>query len=34
VFGAISLLYLTAAVLALWALPAAAAICRDTGRDT
>jgi DHA1 family multidrug resistance protein-like MFS transporter len=33
VFGAISLLYLTAAALALWALPAAV-ICRSPGRDT
>jgi DHA1 family multidrug resistance protein-like MFS transporter len=34
VFGAISLLYLTAAVLALWGLPRAVAGCRDAGRDT
>jgi len=32
VFGAISLLYLTAAMLALWGLPRAVA-CRDPGRD-
>jgi DHA1 family multidrug resistance protein-like MFS transporter len=32
VFGAISLLYLTAAVLALWGLPRAVA-CREPGRD-
>ena len=33
VFGAISLLYLTAAMLALWGLPHAVA-CREPGRDT
>ena len=32
VFGAISLLYLTAAMLALWGLPRAV-VCRDPGRD-